>query len=293
MSAKRFPATARKLRQARENGDVAKSPEFTACCGIAGGLFGALFVRTRIRTMLIYCSQCFPWKQDLALNDMIVYVLDSATLFVGVLVLVLCSCFFAVLIGEVAQVGFVVSVKPLAPDFSRLSVAQGLQKLFGVNQQTGIWQGVERLVDLSKRTVATMLVFCVTATILASLARALAPVNDFYEEDLYRLLVAYGGYTVGAIFGITFFLGVIDLIIAKKRRGQRLRMDEEEFRRDLRESEGDPTTKALRKQLFLQLLFHGLITGIRKARVLVVGRQAPEWATSREYGSSNDVSRSH
>jgi type III secretion protein U len=50
-------------------------------------------------------------------------------------------------------------------------------------------------------------------------------------------------------------------------------MDVTEFRKEMRESEGDPELKGMRKQLFQESIFGSSLNAIRKAKVLVLGRR--------------------
>jgi type III secretion protein U len=69
---------------------------------------------------------------------------------------------------------------------------------------------------------------------------------------------------------VVLLLGVLDLLWARRRHRQSLRMTRDEVRREHREQEGDPRHRAHRRAAHRQLLQAGRARGVEQATVVVV-----------------------
>lgn len=54
----------------------------------------------------------------------------------------------------------------------------------------------------------------------------------------------------------------------------RLGMDAEELKRELREDEGDPQQKGMRKRMYQEFISQSIVNGVRQAALLVLGRSS-------------------
>jgi len=111
-------------------------------------------------------------------------------------------------------------------------------------------------------SIATAVVWPLFPELVGALEIELLPAISL--AVLWRLFLALAGSAL--------LLGGLDLLSEQKKRRKRLRMDFEEFKRELREAEGDPEMKGMRKQLAHEILFHGFLQSIRRAKVVVVNK---------------------
>ena len=78
------------------------------------------------------------------------------------------------------------------------------------------------------------------------------------------MYISWGAWFIFSVLGTT------ELLIERSRRKRRLQMDAEEFKRELRESEGNFEVKAVQRSLQQEILLHDLIQGVRKSKVVIV-----------------------
>jgi len=140
-----------KIRKAREEGKVAKSSEFSSSlvllAGIATlGLLGDSMLRSSAEMLRFFLSiSATPG----AFNGSLMIALLSWAAKIGLPVLVV--AFVVAVLGNVIQVGFLFTVKPITPDFTRLTPRFGrwLSRSFG---------SPEALFNLAKAVIKIVLI---------------------------------------------------------------------------------------------------------------------------------------
>lgn len=264
---RRFPPTAKKLRQARSEGDVAKSRELTAAAAL-GTLLGVGPLLPEFLSQLpLLARQSFAIAEDFPTENMIVSLARSLWVVVFACGPLLLLAAAVVVLIEAAQVGLHLQTRLLVPKPSRLNFFEGLKRLFGVDAQRGFPARIA--LEVSK-TVISLALLCGVLWITLSEAIALSKVTAMSAEELL-IVCAHSGWRLAArCFAIVLVIGVVDLLLQRHQRRMRLMMDAEELKREFRENEGDPELRGMRKQLHQELLLQDVVHGVRKAKVLVV-----------------------
>jgi flagellar biosynthesis protein FlhB len=270
---KNLPPTSRKLKKSREEGDVAKSKDFSGAILVLTGLASSL-AGVRLITCLVshYWEKSFGPDRDFQTNNMLLYVVELGNGLWKPVITLFLAVFIAAFLAEVVQVGFTFSLKSLAFKLSRLSIAQGFCRILGFRE--GITeQGVP--LGLVKEISKTVMFFSALAGTAIVLSFHIWPTVLFADYDNAGQLLDSGWCVVSRVAcgvgGAYLLLGLADLLLERRARCLRLRMDIEELKQEMRESEGDPETKLMRRQMFQELACQGVIQGIRRAKVLVVG----------------------
>lgn len=268
---KRFAPTTRKLRKSRQQGDVAKSHEFTGAAALTAGAVTLFLCWHPLNTICLLIHSILMMIKDLSPDRMLLGMQEAASAFFWLLAPPLTFVFGGVLLAEVFQVGVSVSPDSIAFRLSRLNVGKGLKRIFGVDGEETGFPG--RLAyDLLKTTTTVFGGVVLGAVVLVSCRRlymqpaidaqsCIAAVAVAIREELTWLIPAF------------LAIGSGDLLVARFQRTQRLRMDLEEFRREMRENEGNPELRGLRKQLHQELIVRSLVQGVRQASLVVLGRR--------------------
>ncbi len=273
---KRFAATQQKKRKSREDGDVAKSRDITGVLTVFSGVIALSLVFFAQTDLIDFIRNCFSIENlspgaDFSINNVLIYTNNAGSVLVYTCLIVLGVCFVVAFISEAMQVGLVLSFKALSFKFDRLNFFKGLRRLVGIEEEnSGVPWAATKLYEVGKMCV--VMFGGVGLTILVGIL-FVRNYSFFQFADLTTFLTTGVFAIVGLIVVLVVFflsLGTIDLLVARTRRAKRLRMDDEEFKREMRESEGDAETKTMRKQLHQELLIQGIIQGVRKAKVLVV-----------------------
>lgn len=233
---KDLPATDRRLQQAREDGQVARSKDLTNLAVLGGGFlllvnyFSVGFERLidGLRNQLRF-DHASLLKADLmsthltaALTSSLMVYLPLALMIIGLAVA-----------ATVAAGGWTNSTKPLALDLSKLDPLSGFGRIFSKQQ----------FFEVMKLTALT--------GVIASIAWAFlsAHLDDFAGLLLRPLdagLAQMGAWLKTGIWlmlSVVLAMAVVDVPLSKYLFAQRMRMSHQEVKQEHKEVEGNPQMK--------------------------------------------------
>ncbi|MCA9580738.1 MAG: EscU/YscU/HrcU family type III secretion system export apparatus switch protein [Myxococcales bacterium] len=273
-------ATPRKIRRARERGEVATSRDLTmaltwwatlAVFFLAGSWMGA-----RLIAML---TDGLSTSASLGRDALLPTMIASAEVGFVVLAPLLGALLFVGTIVSFLQVGPLLSLEAIAPRLDRLNPSRGVQNLFSQR----------KFVELGKNLVKLLLVAVVLAFLLAESVRGMVSLVGRSPETLLRLgtdPVLALGVRVG---GLLLFLAVIDVAYQRWRFRRDQRMTKEEVQREHRETEGDPRAKQARERIYREMVTQAALHDVRRADVLVVN--PTHYAVALRYDDREDEDR--
>ena len=231
------PASQRRLEQAREQGQVPRSPELSAFAVLmaAGGGFlwmGAALVGTLSDIMRAGLTLDPMAAFDTARIGVRLYDSAAAAL-LGFAPWLLLVAAVAILAPTLLS-GWLFTFRPLQPDLSRLDPLRGLGRIFSRHG----------LIELAK---ALLKVAAVGGAVLWALWADRAEIAALLSEPL-RPGLAH----VGQLLGVTFLIvaAALALVVALDvplrlwDHARQLRMSRAELRQEVKETEGDPQIKA-------------------------------------------------
>lgn len=259
---KTFDATPHRRQQAREQGQVAYSQDLgSAALLLAGamllGSFGPGLVEFFGKLMQRQLGQVVTLTADdnLLLNQTRSLAVPIATTLGPVLGLLL----LAGILSTVMQIGFLFVPDKLAPDISRLSIFQGLQRLFSL-------QGVSRL---GFGLVKVVIVAAIIGTLLWQYRSDVLESASLSTAQLAKLLIDTSLKTLYWVGLALFLLALFEFAFQKWKFEQDLRMTHQEVREEMKEMQGDPQIAARRRQVQRQLAMNRVGTAVPKADVVV------------------------
>ncbi len=268
---KKFPASAKKLREARKRGETAKSNTLTGAVTLSACIIYGIFSRSELHNISDFMEKSLLRSADFHSNNVLVYATEALGLTIGVLSPFFLVVSLAAILAEIAQVGVLFSVEALKPRFERLNLFQGLGRLLGVQEQD---TGGSLLQGLLKHALYLLLLCSSFLGVLLYCSDFILGIDYQDTQQIFDVIaLAIGSLSITSVF-LLLLLGGFELIYQRSRLAKRLRMDTEEFRREHRESQGDPNTRGMRRQLHQELLLHGLNQDVRKATLVVTGREA-------------------
>ncbi len=255
--------TSKRLGDARQRGQIARSQDLSSAALLLIGLLGmvvlggplvrgmASFMRSALESGILE-RVGHPDEARIVLIDLILKVVVIAGPGLAVM-------FGAAYAAHVVQVGWLVSLKPLVPSFSKLNVIKGIGKLFSRRNL------VKGIVNILKVSLVAMVATLVTRTELAGLV------------SLPRLTVAQGLIFTGGLLlklalwllAILLTLGLVDYLYQRWQHSQDLKMTKQEIKDERKNSEGDPMVKARRMRIARQIAMQRLRTDVPSADVVV------------------------
>jgi type III secretion protein U len=254
---KQFEPSAQKLKQAREQGNLARSKLFTASAATLGGLVGTL---VSARTTAARLGGWARSQWSLPQTSPEAALRQGLDVLASGLLPTLAGAMLGALASAVATAGLGVQADLVLPKLERVDPFSGFKKLVSPKQALEVAKGLAVagvLLALAWRGVVSA-----TPLVLAGAqhdgAQALTAALSQWQPLVLRCAVALLG------------LGVADFAWARQRHHKELMMSREEMKQEHKNSEGDPHAKAHRKHLQKQLAQGGRARSVKQATAVVV-----------------------
>jgi flagellar biosynthetic protein FlhB len=261
MPERTIPATPRRRQRAREKGQVANSAEIGSALAlvIAGWGLGAVG-RYASGPFLGWATGV--WSQPLAGEvtvSGVAAMMRRASLLGGMAVLPLALAIMVVgVVSTGAQTGFVFSTALLTPRFDTLSPAHGFERMFSARAVTDLLRAL-----LKFAAVAAAIYGPVRSLIeaLPAMAGQISAPAEMVWQTATTVLMRVGLASLAIAAG--------DVIYQRWELDRTLRMTREELKEELRETEGDPSVRALRRRRQRELARRRMMADVRRADVVI------------------------
>ncbi|UYM15219.1 type III secretion system export apparatus subunit SctU [Endozoicomonas euniceicola] len=237
--------TPKKLRDAREKGQVAKSKEVS-------GTFGFLLV---IATLWFMSDDYINTIQEMVILPSTVYnetfeeafkivTMGILTKSIELLIPLVGVTLLGAIIGNVMQFGFLLAGESIKPDIKKISPIGGFKKIFAMKNLMEFFKSVIKIIFLSivvyyviKGSLGDMvnMPYCGSSCIL--------PITGILLKKL--LLYAIAAFIV---------IAVLDFMFEKQQFTKQNKMSKDEVKREHKESEGSPEIKGKRKEIHQEIL---------------------------------------
>jgi flagellar biosynthetic protein FlhB len=254
--------TQKRLDQAREHGDVIKSPEVSAFILLLGGaiavaLFGASTTKGMAQALRVFLEQ--PDQMSLDPADIMALARHTLVVLAGLLAPVFAVMIAAAIAGHVIQSRPGFSFDRIRPDFSKLSLFAGLRRMFGLDGLSNLVKGLGKILLVG---FAVWSQIWPERTMLESVMSQtpLGVVGDM-SHLLFKVLIA----ALAALACIA----AIDYFLQRYRFLQRNRMSKQEVKEEYRQNEGDPQIKAKIRQIRLERAKKRMIAAVPEATVII------------------------
>ena len=265
----------RKLDQAREKGQVARSRELsTFAVLLAGGgtlwFMGASFTQHMVKLLHdgLTLDRELAFNPDLIIPRLYDLSLDALiTFFPFLLVVMLAAAFSPLLLN-----GWLFSVQALQPKFSKMNPVSGIARMFSRTS----------LVELIKAIGKSILVGGVAALVIWSNKDAVMALG----MQATAASIPQIGHLVGASFmtivGAMLLIVAIDVPFQLWDHNKKLMMTKEEVRQESKETEGDPMVKGRIRSLQREAARRRMMAEIPTADVVVTN--PTHYAVALKYG---------
>ena len=270
-------ATPRRLRDARNRGEVSRSRDVaptavllvtTALVALYAGDAGAQFAAL---LQLGIDSIGRPFDRALAaMAQAAAWTLVSVTLTVALPVAVVA------IVAEFLHVGPVFSSHPMTPDLSRLDPIAGLKRMVKADS----W--IELIKSVAKTATLLLIAVLVSTELMPRLGALHRGNPSAFGEAMRVGTLQLFGWTV-AVFSV---VTVLDALYQRHSFLKRMRMTHDEVRRENREDTGDPLIRQQRRALQREWAQRSELAAAETAHMLVVNPThvaiALDWHPERE-----------
>lgn len=252
--------TEKKLRDAREKGQVALSQDVTATATIVGAFASLWFFWD---TMMEHTEILFSLSIDVLRlpfqEALFILIQGGIKLFFILVSPILFLTMIAAVLGVVLQVGFLFSLESVKPNLNKLNPKQYFTKVFS---KKGI---VELIKTFIKLGVLSTLLYLVVVDKLSILLEVPLLGKDGILYALKELMTPLVLMTIVAFAGIA----ILDFIFQKRSFMKDMMMSMDEIKREMKESDGNPEIKGQRKQLHQELVMSDTEPRVKQSNVVV------------------------
>jgi type III secretion protein U len=254
------PPTPKRLRDARQKGQVARSKEIAGTLGLVV-LLGYLWLRSDalfdgFTALVFVADSAAPLRFDLALAQV-----GDATirLLIEVLAPIIAITILAAILGNVIQVGVLFAGQAVKPSLDKLNPASAMKKIVSAKNFMDFGK------NIIKVTLLGLIVYIVIRNGIGDLVRAGSCGLDCSLAVFSHLLI----YIL--IFSMAIFIiaAGVDYALERWQYITGLKMTKDEVKREYKEMEGDPEIKGRRKQLHRELLNSDAVQSTRRASAVV------------------------
>lgn len=253
--------TPRRLEEARNRGQVAKSPDLTAAIDLIGGLVVLTLLGgqvVRLGHALLSRALSDP-RSLLDATSVRAEAFDAGVHAALALAPLLGAMVLIVAAAQFAQVGVLFTTEPLRPKFDRLNLFGGFGRLFG---RRNLVRSLLNLVKLGAILAITWLYLSGRANRLAELP-ALTLVAGLMEIGRLALTLA------AVLLAFLLVIGLADWWYQRWQHRQDLKMTRDEVKDERRSMEGDPAVRRKRFEMMRNLAYQRINAVVPKADVVV------------------------
>ena len=252
--------TEHKIRKAREDGQVAKSKDFTQTL-LMGALLGYMLADSEgiiknLVEMMVLPSQLYGMEFRDALR---ILIDQSLSIFVKILMPFILLVIVVGIFSEMIQTGPLLAFKALIPKGDKLNPVSNLQQMFSMKNIVECIKSIIKVCFLSAIIYFVLRdsfqpLILIPASGLAAAGVAVA--------DMLKTLVIYSFIGFGA-------MSLLDLIWQRYQHIKNLMMSMDEIKQEYKQLEGDPHVKSHRKGLAKEIAMGEMVLKTRKSSVVV------------------------
>lgn len=262
------PATEKKLKDAREEGQVAKSKDISAAVGllvlfIVLKIFAGTMGREFIENFSFVYLQIADYTKIVGgsisardfcnlMNSMILRIL---LIMLPILGIGLVSGF----VIEVIQVQWKPTAKPLKPKGSKLNPIKGFKRIFSK----------DKLFDLLKSVVKLALIGYL---VYSTLSKQISQLFLLYDMQLIDAVSLFGNMAIDLGIKISAFyciVGAADYLYQRWKFNEDMKMTKQEVKDEWKNSEGDPEVKGKQKRRMQEASRRRMMSAIPEADVVI------------------------
>jgi len=255
---KNLPASERKLKNARAEGQVARSRDFSHFVVLGGGgmtlialsssMFNALKENLSNQLSFSAADLVHPMSMLSRLGDMVLIGLLGCVILAAITSLL-------ILVSTVAVGGWVSSLKPIAPDFSRINPLTGFGRLFTK----------DKLVDVIKMSALTALVLFIGYAYLSASLTEIANLILQPSSSALQHLIDWLKTGLGLLILVLLIIGMIDVPLQIFFHKSKMKMSHQEVKQEGKESDGNPQMKSRLRQRQREIAHGNSVTAVPKA----------------------------
>ena len=255
-------ATPRKREEFRKKGSIAKSIEISTALILLTAYLVFRFTGPFIYNYIVYFFKYYLIninKISITNDDMTKLVIQATIHILVITIPILVMIFLIVIIGNLLQVGFLITMEPIKPNLNKLNIIKGFKNLFSK-------RSLENLVkDLLKVAIIGYLVYSTIKTNIPVIV-------NFFNLDIQQSFFILCQIIMAILFKIIvafIVIAVLDYLFQRYSLEEQMRMSKQEVKEEYKRTEGDPLVKGEIRRRQQEMARHRMMSEVPKADVVV------------------------
>ncbi len=260
---KQFDATPRKLEQARKEGQVVKSKDFSTAVSLLV-LFSAIvgvapFVWDQIAQLFTLMYEQIPnaHLDEVGMAYIFTITVKAALLIIGP---ILFLAWFVAILADFIQVGPLVATAPLMPKLDKLNPTKYFKNIMSIKTLFELFKNIVKVILLGYIGWVVYMDHIEHILMLAAIDNNFAVLIEFGKlitEFIFKACIAFL-VIAAADYGVTKWKFLKDQ-----------KMSFKEIKDEYKNTEGDPNVKAALRQRRMQMLQRGMMDSVPDADFVV------------------------
>ena len=237
--------TQKRLDDAHEKGDVAKSQEVAAWFSMMGtGLVVAVLGSYIAKGVASNLKGFFEHSHQLTLDGGGLATIwnEVGYILLGFMILPMLALLIMAVFGNLVQHKFVFSTEPIKPKLSKVSPASGFKRLFSS----------ESLINFVKGLIKLAIVTSLMVVILYPQRDKLDVIVGLEPGQLLPMIQELALQLVIGVIVVMLVVAVADFLYQRNKWFEKQKMSIREIKEEFKQQEGDPTVKAKLRQLRME-----------------------------------------
>ncbi len=253
-------ASPRKIRKAREKGDVAKSTDLVTAIMLFTSVvffywYGPYFIKNLKGVYFYYLS----FNNTDYVSNFGIFIYTLFRQFMTIISPLFLMIIVTAILANISQFGILFTVEPLKPNIGKLNPISGVKKIFSLNSVNELLKSIFKLAILSyiPYDVVSGNYLMIKSLVKVPLIVALSGIFTMIFEIAIKIAI------------ILIILAIIDFVYQKWQYNKKLKMSKYDVRQERKEMEGDPRQKAEMRRRAMEMLMQSMMAKIPDADVVI------------------------
>ena len=254
--------TAKHRSEAREKGTVAKSTEVNSVLVLLTGLillklFGPWMQREMAGGITEFLTQAGNTQMDV--GRLVELTASSLILMLRIMLPVIVGILIVGVLANIVQVGFLFTMEPLIPKFSKIDPIAGTGRLFSMKST------VEAIKSILKLVVIGLVAYW---TVQAEFGKMLL-LSDSTVGGILAFSAATAYKIILRVALVMIIIAILDYAYVRYEHEKTLKMSKQEIKEENKQAEGDPQVKSRIKSVQREMARRRMMQNVPKATVVV------------------------
>ena len=260
---KQYDATPRKLEQARKEGQVVKSKDFSTAVSLLilfSAIFGlAPFIWNQITQLFTLLYEQIPNAHLNSIGLSYIFMITGKAAVV-IIAPILALAWFVAVMADFIQVGPLVATAPLMPKLDKLNPTKYFKNIMSIKTLFELFKNILKVVILGYIGWSVYMEHIENILMLAAIDNNFAVMIEFGKlitDFIFKACIAF------------LIISAADYGVTKWKFLKDQKMSFKEIKDEYKNTEGDPNVKAALRQRRMQMLQRGMMDSVPEADFVV------------------------